>query len=373
MRAPLRELAVCLLFTFCCIPKLLAQSSDPSGYVKAPWSVGANGYYGALFRYRSGLSALSFTHPYGVEVYANKHTIGKRHWERLYKYPQVGFSLSYYHYGVPQELGEAVSLTTHLDNTLWQFRKSSLRFNLGTGLVYSTRHFTPETNEGNVAIGSRLAFVLRSTIRFEFPVREGFRMNLNLAFRHFSNGALNKPNNGMNFPMVGVGVQYQPKEVRLLNTPDTASTVINRHIQFNLRLAGGVKEVLRVDEKHPMYSLSLYGSKRLSQKSSVLFGGDGFINTALREEFINKQSPVPHEALDQRLAGVSIGHELHLDKLSFVIQFGRYVHQPYELYPQYYQRYGLKYMLFQSFSANAMLLAHARTAHVIEWGLGLHI
>jgi hypothetical protein len=373
MRAPVRVLAACLLFTFCCISELLAQSSEPEAYAKAPWSVGANSYYGALFRYRSGLSALSFTHPYGVEIYANKHTIGKRHWEGLYNYPQVGFALSYYNYGVPQELGEAVSLTTYLDNTLLQFKKSSLRFNLGTGLVYSTRHYTPETNEGNVAIGSKLAFVLRGTVRYEFPVREDLYMNLNLAFLHFSNGALNKPNNGMNFPMVGVGVRYQPQEARLLGVTDTASTAIDRHIHFNLRLAGGVKEVLRVDEKHPMYSLSVYASKRLSQTSTLLLGADGFYNTALHEEFINKLLPVPDEALDQRLAGITIGHELHLDKLSLVFQFGSYIHQPYGLYPSYYQRYGLKYMLFQNFSANAMLLAHARTAHVIEWGLGLHI
>ncbi|MBF8962675.1 acyloxyacyl hydrolase [Pontibacter sp. FD36] len=351
----------------------MAQPSEITASTKAPWSVGANAYYGTLFRYRSGLSVLNFTHPYAVEVYANKHTIGKHNWERQYNHPQVGFALSYYNYGVPVELGEAVSLTTYLDNTLLRFKKSSLRFNLGTGLVYSTRHYTPGVNEQNMAIGSKFTFALRGTVRYEFPIKEHIYLNLNLAFRHFSNGALNKPNNGMNFPLIGVGVRYQPREVRLLDVPDTTAALLDKRLRLNLRLAGGVKEVLRIDEKHPMYSLSVYASKRLSQKSALLFGADGFYNTAVREEFINKSQPVPDEVLDQSLSGVTVGHELHLDKLSFVFQLGRYVHQPYGLYPSYYQRYGLKYSLHQNVSAGVMLLAHTRSAHVIEWGFGLHL
>ncbi|WP_250428214.1 acyloxyacyl hydrolase [Pontibacter ruber] len=319
------------------------------------------------------MSALNFTHPYGFEVYANKHTIGKHTWERLYNYPHVGFALSYYNYGVPDELGEAVSLTTYLDNSLWQFRKSSLRFNLGTGLVYSTRHYTPGSNEQNYAIGSKFAFVLLGTVRYEFPVKEHVYMNLNLAFRHFSNGALNKPNNGMNFPLVGVGVRYQPGEVRLLDVQDTLASSIDKRLHFNLRLAAGVKEVLRIDEKHPMYTLSVYASKRLTQTNTLLVGADGFRDSALPEEYINRGLPVPSELSDQRLAGVTVGHELHLDRLSFVFQLGRYIYQPYDLYPDYYQRYGFQYKLCQNASAGVTLLAHTRTAHVIEWGLGLHI
>lgn len=123
MKRPLQILAVCLLFTYCCCSAILAQPSEQPAPAKAPWSVGTNVYYGALFRYRSGMPTLNFTHLYGVEVYANKHTIGKHKWERLYNYPQVGFGLSYYNYGVPDELGEAVSLTTYLDNKLLQFDK----------------------------------------------------------------------------------------------------------------------------------------------------------------------------------------------------------------------------------------------------------
>ncbi|GAA4431135.1 hypothetical protein GCM10023188_18410 [Pontibacter saemangeumensis] len=335
-----------------------------------PWSFGVNGYYGGLFRYKSDLPPLSFTNTTGVEVYAHQHTLGDKPWQVLYRYPQIGFAFSYYHYGVPDELGEAFTLTTYLDNVLLQGRKNSLRLNLGTGLVYSTRYYIPEINEGNKAIGSPLAFVLRATLRYEFPLRRNTFLNVNLAFRHFSNGGLNKPNNGMNFPMVGLGARFQHREVMREPTPEEAPPAPDKSTHLNVRLGVGVKEVLLVDEKHPVYNLSVYGSRRISNASALLLGADGFYDTALREEFINVGLPVPDEDLDARMAGLTVGHELHLNRLSVVVQLGRYIYQPLGLFPDYYQRYGLKYNIYNRMSASVMLLAHTRTANVVEWGAG---
>ncbi|AHM62848.1 secreted protein [Flammeovirgaceae bacterium 311] len=360
-----------LLISLCFTGNALAQAS--SSVNKEPWSVGINGYYGALFRYRSGLSAVNFTHPAGVEVYANRHTLGKRHWERKFGLPQIGFALSYYNYGVPHELGEAVSLTSYLDKAILEHGRSSLRFNFGTGIVYSTRYYVPETNEGNMAIGSMFTFALRGTLRYEFPISKRSFMNVNFAFRHFSNGGLNQPNNGMNFPLVGLGVRYQPREPRPVKAVDSVFTPAQKGIHLNLRLGMGVKEVLRIDSKHPVYNLSVYASKKISQTNAFLVGLDARFDTALREEYINKALAVPEGKIDPRMAGVTIGHELQLNDISFIFQLGRYIHQPHGLFPNYYQRYGLKYSITRHLSANAVLLAHTRTANVIEWGIGFHL
>ncbi|MFD3002721.1 acyloxyacyl hydrolase [Pontibacter toksunensis] len=349
---------------------MLAQKAH--SHNKEPWSFGVNGYYGTLFRYRSGLPALNFTHPFGTELYANRHTFGRREWERVFKYPQIGFALSYYNYGVPDELGEAVSLTTYLDNVIIEGPKSSLRFNVGTGLVYSSRYYTPITNEMNKAIGSPITFSFRGTLRYEFPLSTHTFLNLNLAFRHFSNGGLNKPNNGMNFPLLGVGLRYQAKQVQHHVASDSAAPV-NRSWRFNLRFAAGVKEVLRIDEKHPVYNVTAYASKRMTKASSVLVGADAFHDSALHNEFINISQTPPDEELDPRMAGITVGHELHLGKLSFITQLGRYVYRPYTLFPTYYQRYGLQYCVTKNLSASAMLMVHSRTANVVEWGIGLHL
>lgn len=364
----IQAIVALLLLLGCCLPD--AYSQTPASQDRNPWSYGMNGYYGALFRYKSGLPPLSFTNTTGVEVYANQHTLGNKPWEVKYRYPQIGFAFSYYNYGVPDELGEAFSLTTYLDNTLIQGPKNSLRFNVGTGIVYSTRIYKPETNEGNKAIGNPLAFVLRATLRYEFPLSHLIYMNANLAFRHFSNGGLNKPNNGMNFPMLGLGLRYQPREVVRKPVSEEVLPEPDKRIHLNLRVGAGVKEVLLEDEKHSVYNVSVYASKKLSRTNALLIGADGFYDSALREEFINVSRPVPDGELDARMAGLTVGHELQFNRLSLVVQVGRYIYQPLELFPDYYQRYGLKYAITENLSASVMLLAHTRTANVVEWGAG---
>ena len=125
-----------------------------------------------------------------------------------------------------------------------------------------------------------------------------------------------------------------------------------------------------MDTKHPVYKLSVYGSRKLTRTNTLLLGADGFYDTALPEEFINVGRPVPDAELDARMAGITVGHQLHLGRLSLVVQVGRYIYQPLKLFPDYYQRYGLQYDLTQHLSASVMLLAHTRTANVVEWGLG---
>lgn len=337
------------------------------------WSFGANGYYGAIFRYRQGTSVLNFTDPFAVELYANLQTVGKRQWERVYRHPKIGFAVTYYNYGVPDELGEAVSLTSYFDNSIIKREKSSLNFNLGTGFVYHTTFYKPITNELNKAIGSKISFALRGNVRYELALKDNIFLNFNIAFRHFSNGGLNKPNNGMNFPLLGVGIRFQPKEVQIEKGPSSEIKGYNRNIQLNLKLAAGRKEVLLIDKKHPVYSLVFYGSKRLSLVSGLLVGADAKWDSSLRNEFINDMASPPEGDLDPRMLGITVGHELFIGDVSFVFQLGRYIYQPYDLFPDFYQRYGLQYYMTKNISVSGMLVAHTRTADFAEFGIGFHL
>lgn len=337
------------------------------------WSFGANVYYGALFRYRQGTSILNFSDPYALELYAHLQTSGKKEWERLYKLPQIGFALSYYNYGIPEELGEAVSLTSYFDNYLIRGSKNALRLNLGTGFVYHTNYYKPVTNELNKAIGSKVGFSLRGTLHYEIELHDEIFLNVNLAFRHFSNGGLNKPNNGMNFPLVGLGVRYQPHTEQFPEHQEIPRSTIDKGIKYNLKLATGRKEVLLIDEKHHVYSIVFYAGKKISPFSGIIIGADARWDTSLRNEFINDHMAPPEGTLDPKMAGVTVGHELYIGDVSFILQLGRYVYQPYDLFPDFYQRYGLQYYITKNLSVSGMLVAHTRTADHAEFGIGIHL
>ena len=342
------------------------------------WSYGLNPYYGAVLKYKEQMKQLEFTDLYGVELYANKVADGSKAWHHLYNYPQWGVAASYFNYGVPNELGWVTSLTTYLDFTAGK-KKHKWRINIGTGAVYSSKTFEPVTNEENTAISSKISYVLRGTIHKEFQLNEQYYFNVNLAFRHYSNGRLNMPNNGMNYPIIGVGLRYLPNPV-VRKSVEGNSVIKEPKVRLSLRGSMAWREVWEIDEKQRAYSLGVYAAKQVSKFNSVLLGVDAF---RYDQESIEKSNIVyrDKEGLDESEAlddstdqvAITIGTELLISKVSVIVQAGIYVHKPQVFYANWYQRYGLKYNFSNHVFGQFSLKSHSRTADMIEFGAGFTI
>lgn len=364
------RLLLLIVFTFF-TTIALAQSQQP-------WSYGVNPYYGAVLKYKEEMKQIEYTNLYGVELYAAKVADGSKAWHRLYNYPQWGIAASYFNYGVPDELGWVTSLTTYLDLTAGK-NKHKWRINIGTGAVYSSKTFEPETNEDNTAVSSTISYVLRGTIHKEFQLNEKLFFNVNLAFRHYSNGRLNMPNNGMNYPIVGVGIRYLPKPIEL-KSQSVDERLIDPKIRYTLRGSVSWREVWQIDNKQNAYSLSMYASKQVSKVNSLLLGVDAF---RYDQESINKSNGVyqdkegidPSVVLDdgRNQLAVTLGTELLISKVSVIVQAGIYVYKPQEYYSNWYQRYGIKYNFNKNLFGQFSLKSHSRTADMIEFGAGFTI
>ncbi len=348
-----------------------------SGFVfsqNKSWSYGVNPYYGAVLKYKKEMKQLEFTNLHGIELYANKIADGSKDWHHFYNFPQWGVAASYFNYGVPSELGEVVSLTTYLDFTAGK-KKHKWRMNIGTGLVYSSVTFEPETNNQNTAISSTISYVLRGTIHKEFQLSEKYFFNVNLAFRHYSNGRLNMPNNGMNYPIIGVGIRYLPKSVEIKSMERDSG--LDNKIRYTVRGSMSWREVWEIDDKQKAYSLSFYGSKQLSKFNRLLFGIDAF---KYNQESIVKSNIVYREKAgiseDEQLdngteqLALTLGTELLISKVSVIIQGGVYVYKPQAYYSSWYQRYGIKYNFTRNIFSQVSLKSHSRTADMVEFGAG---
>lgn len=319
---------------------------------------------------------LDFTNLYGFEFYANKMTNGKKNWEHLFNYPQIGVAFTYFNYGVPNELGSAYSLTSYIDVTPNNKKRNKLRLNIGTGFVYSTKRFHSITNPENSAVSSRISYVVRGTIHYEVPLNDQYFLNANLAFRHYSNGKLNMPNNGMNFPVVGLGLRFIPKPEKIhYFSPDSLYS-FDRNVHINLMVSTSWREVLKEDFKHKSYSLSLYLSKQVSKYNTLLIGIDGFYydNESVRRATSVYVSQNPDEninnELDGRQVALTVGSELLFGNLALILQGGIYIYKPQPYYSNWYQRYGFKYKVTDQIFTQVTLKAHSRTADMMEFGIG---
>lgn len=342
----------------------------------ALWSFGINPYYGGVLKYKPEMKQLEYTNLHGIELYAVKSADGSKNWHKYFNYPQWGLAASYVDYGVPDELGQIGSLATYLDFTKGK-KKHKWRINIGTGIVYSNTRFDSLTNVENKAISSKISYVLRGTIHKEFQFNDKWYFNVNLAFRHYSNGKLNMPNNGMNYPMVGVGLRYAPRTFEMKNLEWPERTV-DPKVHYTLRGSISWREVWQEDIKHKAYSLSFYSSKQLSKYNNLLLGVDAFnydqksVDNAnvvyLQKEGLSLDTNLNR---DTRQLALTIGTELLISRATVVVQGGIYVYRPQVYYSGWYQRYGLKYNLTEFLFSQVSLRAHGRTADMMEFGLGL--
>ncbi len=199
-----------------------------------------------------------------------------------------------------------------------------------------------------------------------------FKFTSALTLTHFSNGAIKKPNKGINIPTFNFGMAYA-----LFNeTPEyftyDLSAIDKKTIHFNLLFAGGVKERNQIGgEKYAFYALSFFADKRVSRRSRLNLGLEGFMDFSARQDVREGRQLDPGEEPDYKRAGIALGHDLLLGKVALLAQLGVYIYRPYKADKPIYQKYGLKYFFTEKLFASMLLKVHYGKADAMEWGIGV--
>jgi hypothetical protein len=333
------------------------------------FSYRASIHYGALIGYKDNQPPLIFTNPYGIELAFSHLSSGKKAWQSLYNFPAVVYTLAYYNYGVPHDFGEAFSGTVSYDFNLINKTKRKLWLTAGLGLVYSTRKFNAEDNPYNKSISTDISYVLQGSVRYDIEISEHLLVSPAFSFRHFSNATLGIPNNGMNFPLLGVGVTYFPKSYKpplkqnYLKDKDT-------RIHYNISSGLALKKVLQVDKRHRIYAISFYADRKLTKYNSINLGLDAFYNTSLYQEYIKHAQFKEDSQIDHRQLAITFGQELFVGKVGILTQGGLFLYQPHKFGGSFYQKYGIKYYLTRDVFLGSILKVYTGSADYMEWGVG---
>jgi hypothetical protein len=76
---------------------------------------------------------------------------------------------------------------------------------------------------------------------------------------------------------------------------------------------------------------------------------------------------------DFKRAGMFLGYELYISKLSVLAQLGYYVYYPFDFEGQVYNRIGLKYYFGKKLFGAVTLKSHGAKAEAVEFGLGIRL
>jgi hypothetical protein len=318
----------------------------------------------------------------------SSRTDGKRLWEQLYRYPEWGIGIYMADFYNPEEIGRPLAVYGFFNAPF--IRRERFRFNyeLGFGATFNWKSFNPVTNRYNIAIGAGESFFIDAGLNLQYSLAAKLDLIAGFSLTHFSNGALKKPNFGINTIAPKIGLQYNFHEPVLFRKREVPEFIPRN--EWLLSAFSGVKNVIfdsvSIDilEKYegaffPVFGISAGYNRQVSYKSKIgvgmTFSYDGSVNAQVAVEN-NELDPVDTPFSDKLQVSIYPSYELTANRLSLVLQPSFYLYRK-ELRnqtPVFHQRIGLKYQVTDNIFVAIILRDYAfHVSDHIEWTLGYRI
>lgn len=315
-------------------------------------------------------------------------TTGDEFWEQLYNYPSWGIGVNITDFHNQKELGNPVAVYGFFNVPLKRWNKLMLNSELGFGVASRWKSFNPITNQYNVAIGANESFFINAGLDLKYELDTKIDIIAGFSLTHFSNGALKKPNMGINTiaPQISLKYNFYDRPVfRIREIPE-----YTKENEWLISTFIGMKNVVfdsvNVDilEKYEGVFFTVFGisttyNRQVSYKSKIGIGMttsyDGSINAQVAIDD-NELDAVDRPLKDKIQLSIYPSYELVLNKMSLVFQPAFYIYRKRlkNLSPVFYQRVGLKYHLTNKFFIGLNLRTYQfHVSDFIEWNMGYRI
>jgi hypothetical protein len=291
-------------------------------------------------------------------------------YSRIYRKPKLGIGLAFLNFHHP-------SFGT--PNVLYGFteipmsrrdKRLNFTYGIGVGLAWNFHHYDKDKDPQNLVIGSSVNAHLQANINMHYWLSRNFMFSVGTGFRHYSNGALQKPNAGINVIPFTVSLEYKVME-RLI--PDALPTLppFRKHWSYSVYNSVGAKQL---EMGQPVVFKNLFGFNagyKFSYKYRVAAGFDLTYTAGSSGRIPGNQSNFSKSVS----YGPYVGWEWYLtDRIYLPIYLGTYLHrnEANEEQGMLFQRLGIRYALLPSRSLviGTGLKSHLGSADFIEFTVG---
>lgn len=358
------SLALITAMLFLC-SELCAQTASSPDY-----KISASGHYGFLISHHGTMRYLVRGHIYGGELTFMKPTWGEEQWQRVYHYPEWGFSAIYYDLANPQVLGNLAGGFGFYNFPI-PWRKKPMRINgrAGLGVCYLTRSFDRLENHKNIAIGSHINGLVDLRLNMHIGLSQHFRMEIGAGLTHASNGSSKVPNLGINMPTANLGITYDFHDGSKQRIKDTILPV-ERKLLYCVLASAGFTEIDPAGGKDFFVS-SVSGNMSwpMEHRWNGVVGLDLMYNLANLEKLHRDTIAISSDLVNLQ-PGFKLGGEIFVGKFSMPIELGVYIYTRMIRNGSFYQRTGLRYHWNENWFANFTLKTHFAKADYLDWGVG---
>lgn len=347
-----------------------------NGILSSPeWHVKTAFNQGAILEHRSTIGHLVHGYPSMYEVCVVKPTNGIRQWHHENNFPDLGLSVNLIDFKNPQQLGYCISLAPFAELPLNKKEKPSrLVMRLCWGLSYLNKTFNAKTNHKNIAIGSHFNSYVQFKWFWQFKVSPSLRFEPGFSFTHTSNAKMKTPNLGLNVACINLALHFNttPLKQRLSGHLEADSLKYTHTPKNELFIWSSIG----LNDREPSLgkklitntvSFGYYRNKRNTHKFGV--GFDVFYDENLIEDL--KYDELPANTLaDVLRGGPKLCYAYNLGHISFPVELGYYIRNPYEGDGSFFHRIGVRYLHPKGIMGLVNLRTHWAVAYAFEFGVG---
>lgn len=321
--------------------------------------LGAAKSYGSLIAHSPELVPITQSNPQGLSGSFQVMQTDQQNWDICNCFHYMGLNLFYHNFNNPEVLGSAFSLVGTFEPILWQNKPWVFSLNSGMGISYLSRVFDSETNAQNIFFSVPVNFLLFIAPTLEYRFAPKWSGQLFLTYNHISNGGQSQPNKGMNFPMVGIGLNHYLSSQEL---PNHSRSIFSPSWEYYAEAAYTNKEAAWKPGRSPVISITAGALRRVSQ-INALGGG-----VELTKDYSLEVENSRWEAL---LPAPFVAHHFLFGKIDFSQRMAFYTRKPPSYHEHsFYQRYILQYRIRNDLNMGIGLKAHGHVAENIDIRLG---
>lgn len=365
----------CLLVFFSFSVSYAFPASLPPDSVSRNTSLGINLYWGYLQYHHQEMKILREHPARAAEFSYSTRGDGSKMWHSFYRNPQYGISYKLMNMGNRSILGYAHCFFPYIDIPIIPQNNSySFAFHTGAGIGYMKKVYDSQTNNQNSAISTSINAYIDLGLMANVRIAKNIWLTGGAHLSHFSNGSVKKPNYGLNYTLVSVGLLYKEKE----HIPLKMGQYVYSDEKGRLLITGASsrKEVLGIDgprfwvtSSQLEYSIPIV-TPLFRAGVSLDFMYDKSNSLILDNNNIQWESNWQIAKL-----GAAISTEFILEKTSLVLFLGGYYHNLSRTVNNQwvYQRIALRYRFTERFWAHLALKTHWNIADYLEFGISYKV
>ncbi|MGM0649047.1 MAG: acyloxyacyl hydrolase [Bacteroidota bacterium] len=341
-------------------------SQDDGKYVNNYHHYGIKYYNGAIFAHADAVQNTAGSRPWAIELEYSKRHVSSKVWNTCRCYPSTGVLLAYKDYD-NDILGHGVHMAYYLQYHALPDSRISPIIRGTAGLEYNTNPYheihNPENRSYSIHVNSSLQVALGAYMQ----ISDYAFADVVFAFNHISNGGVNAPNKGVNWPSAGLGLYYTPDFGDIKNRKDSIPVQKSSKKwlgRVNINLSAKAKTFDK-KERNMIYDVEVLAGHRLNNLDNILGGFEWNLNgiNVRTIEYYNLSA-------NPNILSILAGHEFVMGKFRFSQKLGFYVFNQMDYDAIWYHKWGLRYQLKSNILIGVEVKAHKHVADYSSFSIG---